>query len=181
MQISKDEFACDRCARHFTPKVRGRRPLYCGQTCRQRSYEARRRAALQCDLPAAELAMTAAAPPVTRRLGPRPRCEAGRHRTVVHALRPDGVADPAGRRSTLCGTITRPDPLGRYFGDPVLKRPFCATCSWIDERFPLQRFIDPPADLSRVKHLLAGARLGVLRGDERARAELVARLYQFTV
>lgn len=33
---------CRWCPKRFKPLSRGRRPLYCSQSCRQRAYEARR-------------------------------------------------------------------------------------------------------------------------------------------
>lgn len=180
METKRGTFACERCAKSFTPLARGRKPLYCSHTCRQRAYEARRRGALQHHLPAsAELAFIAPRS-MPARLGPDPRYESGRHRQVVHALRPDGPADADHRRPTLCGALTRPDLAHRYFGDPRHGRPACRTCRVVAERFPPLQPIDPPADLSRVKHLLTGARLAVIRGDDTVRAQLLDQLYRLT-
>ena len=33
---------CKQCKRKFRPKAKGRRPLYCSDSCRQRAYERRR-------------------------------------------------------------------------------------------------------------------------------------------
>ena len=181
MELCPGLFACERCACEFVPKARGRRPLYCSHTCRQRAYEARRRAAFHQRLLTPSLAFPPSAPPSSPYLvRPKPRYEAGRHRQVVHALRPDGAANGSGHRPTLCGAITRPDAARRFFGDARIQRPSCEVCADVARRFPLTQAIDPPADLSRVKHLLAGGRSALLTGNATAQEHLLDELYRLT-
>ncbi|MEZ5265632.1 MAG: hypothetical protein R2755_28485 [Acidimicrobiales bacterium] len=183
MPVTSRQLTCHRCARTFERKPFGRRPLYCGRTCRQRAYEARRRGAEHLRLPAPELAF----PPAARShghhpiVGPSPHhYEPGHGRTATHALRPDGPADADGRRPTLCGTTARPLRVQRRFGvGPYLKRT-CTTCTAVAERFPLAQPIDPPAELSRLKHLLRNARGRVLDGDQQASRLLLEQLYRLT-
>lgn len=183
MPAANRQLTCHRCATTFERKPFGRRPLYCGRTCRQRAYEARRRGAEHLRLPAPELAF----PPTPHHHGrpadihPSPHhYEPGHGRTAVHALRPDGPADGHGRRPTICGTTAVPLRIRRHFGvGPYLKRT-CRTCTAVAERFPLAQPVDPAAELSRLKHLLRNARRPVLDGDEQASRQLLERLYRLT-
>ncbi len=40
--VTKALTKCKQCKRKFRPKAKGRRPLYCSDSCRQRAYERRR-------------------------------------------------------------------------------------------------------------------------------------------
>jgi hypothetical protein len=182
MQLTRDRFICEHCADAFTPKARGRRPLYCSRTCRQRAYEARRRAAYHLRRPAEQLAFPPARTERRRPAGrDRPRHEAGCHREIVHALRPDGPANHHGHRPTLCGALTRPFPSLRRFGDRTFPhwRP-CRTCSAIVDRYPLERPIEPSADLSRITYLLRASRHAIVAGHDAAKDGLLEQLVRLT-
>lgn len=184
MEIAYRRFACERCGHEFQPKALGRRPLYCGRTCRQRAYEARRRAAVHHRIltpsltPILTLIRPTAISPRRPPLSPPPRYEGGRRRQLLHALRPDGPANVSGERPTLCGTYSLPHPGRRYFGDPQSHIKACQTCTDVAQRFPLTQAIDPPADLSHIKHVLAGGLNGFLMGDHHRQTTTLLYLYR---
>ncbi|MFN0029964.1 MAG: hypothetical protein ACKV2O_22650 [Acidimicrobiales bacterium] len=181
MEILQRVFACERCGHEFEPKPLGRRPLYCGRTCRQRAYEARCRAAFHHRLLAPTL--TPALPPeiIPRQPPPPPRYESGRHRHLTHALRPDGPANANGERPTICGTYAVPKLSRWQFGDPRdHHRPQCRTCQAVARRYPPVRVIDPPADLSHIKHILAGGLNGFAIGDHHRQTTTLLYLYRLT-
>ncbi|MFN0026094.1 MAG: hypothetical protein ACKV2O_02745 [Acidimicrobiales bacterium] len=179
MQINRFLFACERCGQEFVPNALGRRPLYCGRTCRQRAYEARRRAAVQHLRLTPQLTPVLAEPVEPRVPRPEPRYEAGRNRRVIHALRVEGPADVNGDRPTLCGSFAQAEPTRRYFGDPRFQRQRpCRTCERVAERFPLKAPIVPPADLSHMKHVLAGGLAGFLADDPGRQRTTLLFLYR---
>jgi hypothetical protein len=137
--------------------MRGRRPLYCRRTCRQRAYEERRRGAFALGLPR---------PAVFERLHPDPKLyqagKGGEYLHVAHALRPDGCADRIGFRPTLCGT--RVSPTNRpFYPRAALGNQNCHTCVRVAEQFPLERRIDPLSDIGT-----ATALIGMLRATRSA-------------
>lgn len=171
--MSRDQtFRCHWCGASFARRHRvGRRPLYCAQTCRQRCYEHRRRAAFEAGLPAV--------PAVARTLPGPPAYEMGRNGDVRHALRPDGVRDGTGARPTLCGArahwVRRPFRPGLFVADWPSART-CQTCARIVARFPPARTLDPPSDLALMTALVARTRADYVSGRDLrpAVAELLA-------
>ena len=149
MQLSDVKFACEWCGKHFVRRhQRGRCPLYCNHTCRQRAYEARRRGACTLGLPK---------PTVVERLREHPKCYqagvGGMYLHLSHALRPDGAADRIGFRPTLCGARVKPTLRPFYVNAPPSFHN-CATCDWIAARFPPVRNIDPAADIGTATSLI---------------------------
>jgi hypothetical protein len=156
--VHDDLIQCARCAIVFPrPHRTGRRPIYCSHTCRQRAFEARRRAAYHHCLPL---------PAPRRRARPHTQnYEAGRTGGIRHALRPDAPPARDGRRPTLCGTHANITTRQRFGAPgPVLGRD-CRTCTRIATRHPLAQPLDPAADLAELKHLLLGARSSHRTGD----------------
>jgi hypothetical protein len=148
MEISEDRFVCEWCAHPFARRYeRGRRPLYCGHTCRQRAYEERRRGAWMVGLPK---------PTVTRRLRPLPKHYqsgvGGEKHRVVHAMRPDGAADYIGFRPTLCGARVKPSPFPFY--EQATRRSHCETCTRVARDWPPERNIDPVGDVGTATSLI---------------------------
>jgi hypothetical protein len=165
MQLSEFDFACEWCGTEFVrPHQRGRRPLYCTRTCRQRAYEDRRRGACVLGLPK---------PTVADRLHPTPaRYQAGvggPYLNKVHALRPDGAADCIGFRPTLCGASVKPSPQPFYEHDT--RKHNCLTCRRMAERFTPARRIEPLSDIGT-----AMALFGRLRSARHAPEEELRRL-----
>jgi hypothetical protein len=159
MQLSELEFICEWCGRPFARRhLRGRCPLYCTRTCRQRAYEERRRGAIALGLPKAI---------VMERLHPTPKHYqagmGGQYMDVAHAVRPDGCADKIGFRPTLCGTSV--NPVNRPFYAHVTGRgkKNCGTCARVAQRFPLEHRIDPVSDIGT-----ATALIGMLRATRHA-------------
>ena len=158
METDVDQFICLWCGTTFQRRyLVGRKPCYCHRSCRQRAYEARRRAALVAAHPQAR-------PAIPRRPRP-PHYEAGRRRHIVHALRPDGLPDPFGRRITLCGTYAagiRP-PYGPLYEHG---RRHCRTCDRIVGGHPPPRPIDPPRDLAVLTNLARRLQADLLTGAD---------------
>ncbi len=149
MQLDRGTYRCDHCGDHFPrPNLCGRKPSYCGRTCRQRAYEHRRRGQLRVGLPTIDL--------VPARPDPRrtPRYEAGASRGRFHQLRPEGLPDPRRRRPTLCGTYARPLPANAH---PAKMHP-CRTCRRVADRHPAASFHDPAADVAVLRTVLARLR-----------------------
>ncbi|MFN0028707.1 MAG: hypothetical protein ACKV2O_16225 [Acidimicrobiales bacterium] len=178
MELAYRVFGCERCGREFEPKALGRRPLYCSRTCRQRAYEARRRAAVHHRLLTPTLTPVLPSGVPSRRPPVPPRYEGGRNRKILHALRPDGPANHNGERPTLCGTYCLPHPGRRYFGDPQSHQRPCRTCDEVTGRFPLTHPIDPSADLSHLKHVLAGGLHGFLTDNHHRQTATLLFLYR---
>jgi hypothetical protein len=166
-----DRIQCARCGIVFPRRHRtGRRPIYCSHTCRQRAYEARRRAAYHHHL-------GTPAPP--RPTNPFTTFyEAGRRGGIRHALRPDQPVNLDRRRQTLCGTHVW--TLSRHrFGvaNPPLGRD-CRTCSAIAAAYPLTRPVDPSPDLAEIKHVLLGFKAAFThRRDGKALRHALEHLY----
>ena len=166
-----DRIHCARCGivfprRHLT----GRRPIYCGRTCRQRAYEARRRAAYHHHLP------LPTAPP----MGANPRAylyEAGRRLGIRHALRPDQPATVDHRRQTLCGTHVWSVSRRRFGGRELGLGRDCHTCTRIAATYPLRQPLEPSPDLARLKHVLLSQRASWLTGGPESARETLERLY----
>ena len=153
-----DEYLCIHCGTGFPRRRhRGRKPQYCSPSCRQRSYEARRRGAFEAGLPVV--------PVVPRLGGPRtPRYEAGFSTHRVHALRTEGVADRRGFRPTLCGAWA--GPIRHLFLEHRDDRSTtCATCLAVVERYPPPHRPDPVRELPALRAVLRRD-----RADELAQA-----------
>jgi hypothetical protein len=166
-----DRIHCARCGIVF-PRRRllGRRPIYCGRTCRQRAYEARRRAAYHHHLHLPQL-------PPARATGHTTLYESGLRNGVRHALRPDQPVNADHRRQTVCGTHVWSLSRLRFGGPKVgLGRP-CATCTRIAAAYPLTRPLDPPSDLARLKHVLLAERATWLSGGPEAAQATLELLY----
>ena len=147
MEISHNVFSCERCRSTFPRRSRtGRKPLYCGQVCRQRSYEARRRGALEIGFPA---------PPARWPKSPWPDGYWGGYgprRKVHHALRLDAV--PNGRRlATLCGTWGFDS--GRPFGFPLKTAKTCRTCTYVASLKPTPPWRDAHLELPAMNAMAA--------------------------
>jgi hypothetical protein len=173
MEIGYDDFACEWCAKGFVRRYqRGRRPLYCGRTCRQRAYEERRRGAWALGLPK---------PTMTRRLRTHPKHyqsgTGGRMGTVVHALRPDGAADFIGFRPTMCGTRVKPSP--HPFYEHANRRRHCETCTRVATQFPPERDIDPVADVGTALSLIGTLRATRFAPEAILRAQVDEMLATF--
>jgi hypothetical protein len=154
MQLDEWKFGCNWCGKRFVrPHERGRRPLYCTRTCRQRAYEERRRGAFVVGLPK---------PILIERLRPvAAHYQAGiggPYLNVAHALRPDGAPDYIGFRPTLCGAYVKPSIRPFYEDHPLSGRPNCATCASVARRHPAARLIDPPVDIGTATALIGGLR-----------------------
>ena len=154
MQLTEFKFQCEWCGSLFPRRhMRGRRPLYCNRSCRQRAYEERRRGAFAVGLPKAV---------VLDHLNPDPKLyqagKGGAYQHIAHALRPDGCADRIGFRPALCGARVSPCNRPFYPRAPLGANKNCATCVRVAEQFPLQRRIDPLSDIGT-----ATAMIGMLR------------------
>jgi hypothetical protein len=144
METESGLFVCLWCGTAFgRRRLSGRKPCYCDRSCRQRAYEARRRGAICAGHPHA--------PPATPHQKQTPRYEAGRRLGITHALRPDGLPDPRGRRVTLCGTYS--SAIRPPFGALDVTRDICRTCDRIAEQHPPPRQIDPPRDVAVLTNL----------------------------
>lgn len=154
MQLSEFNFRCEWCGVDFIrAHERGRRPLFCRRTCRQRAYEERRRGALALGLPRATMFELVHPDPKHYQAG-----VGGEYQHVVHALRPDGCADNIGFRPALCGSRVKPCNRPFYIGFPLSCRINCITCSKVADQFPLERRIEPLSDIGT-----ATALIGMLR------------------
>jgi hypothetical protein len=165
MQLSEFKFRCEWCGVDFSRRhPRGRRPLYCKRTCRQRAYEERRRGAFALGLPKATM---------FERLHPDPKLYqagmGGEYQHIAHALRPDGYADTIGFRPSLCGARVNPSNRPFYPDASLSGRRNCVTCARVANRFPLERRIDPLSDIGT-----ATAMIGMLRAT-RGSPEAVLR------
>jgi hypothetical protein len=165
MQLSEFDFVCEWCGKPFIrPHMRGRRPLYCTRTCRQRAYEDRRRGACRLGLPK---------PTVPQWLHPEPtRYQAGiggPYLNVTHAMRPDGPADCTGFRPTLCGAVVKPSPRSFYENDT---RRNCETCTRVAQRFKLPRRIEPISDIGTATSLFGRLRAARFAPDDELRREV---------
>jgi hypothetical protein len=187
MTTTREEvLTCVWCARSFVRSRVGRRPIYCRPTCRQRSYEDRRRCGHRAGFPVPE-GHSASAP---RALGgglvpvgsppARPAYEGGAVNGRWHALRPESPTDARGQRLTLCGArarrIRRPfDAVSSRRPGPDI-RPPCATCIHLATSHPAPRCIDASADLALVTAAVArcrafGASAAAAADEARARDE----------
>ena len=150
MELSHANFRCDWCAIVFPRRhLIGRKPLYCRSTCRQRAYEARRRAALQHSFPALP------PKPIASKLPkPVPRHDIGLSATTIHSLRGAGSPDADGRRPTRCGTYARPQ-VGHFgeYSNPF-KRKLCKACVSLETRYPPVARADPLRDAAHFADLL---------------------------
>lgn len=148
METEPDRFACSWCAHRFARRhLVGRKPVYCGRSCRQRAYEARRRGALVPEHP-----RPTPVPP----LRDAPAYEAGRRLRLVHALRPDGFPTRYNARPTLCGAWAH--AIRRPFGHPPERGRSCRTCERVAGAHPPTRAIDPGRDLAIVTALVGRLR-----------------------
>jgi hypothetical protein len=155
METHLDHFICLWCGDHFERRyLMGRKPCYCRRTCRQRAYEARRRAALVARHPKAP-----PTPPSRRSLV---RYEAGQRYGITHALRPDALPDRIGRRGTLCGTYA--SAIRPPFGTLDARRRNCLSCERIAQRHPPPRAIDPPRDVAVLTNLARRLQVDLLTG-----------------
>ena len=164
MQLSDHQFVCEWCGHGFARRhERGRRPLYCDHTCRQRAYEHRRRGASVVGLPKASTVEPLRPDPKHYQSG-----VGGEYLNVAHGLRPDGCADYIGFRPTLCGTRVKPSPWPFY--EQSDDRRHCETCTKIARRFPPERKIDPLADVGTAIGLI-----GMLRAVRGASEEVLRK------
>lgn len=148
MQLNADLYVCQWCACGFHRRHhRGRKPVYCHRTCRQRAYEARRRAALVAAHPRL--------PPIHRSKN-RPAYEGGRNRYLVHALRPDGFPAHNGFRPSLCGAWAH--PIRPAFGPVPVGGRNCRSCDVIADRHPPGRAVDPGRDVAVLTTLVGRLR-----------------------
>ncbi|MFN0089755.1 MAG: hypothetical protein ACKVWR_05710 [Acidimicrobiales bacterium] len=167
MEIAKNTFACRWCATVFPRRVLcGRKPHYCGRSCRQRAYEHRRRGRAEHGRPRPTLVEP------LRGMRRAPAYEAGVHLGPRHALRVDGIADRRRLRPTLCGALARPVP---YPFSPV-DHTACRTCRRVAERFPAPRELQVSNDLALVTALFAHFRRERARPRRRPLAALVDEL-----
>lgn len=173
MEIRHNHFACNWCGTTFDRRVIcGRKPHYCGPTCRQRAYEARRRAAHQHALPARVDSPRRSPPPI--------RYEGGVTRWHSHALRRTGPVDLSGRRTTLCGASARTSRIP-FFDQHDKLWPACRTCCRLADQFPPDRQIDPPVELAHVGNLVESLRWAQAHApDHVLRAEVGTLLARFT-
>ncbi len=149
MQLDRGTYRCDHCGDGFPRRhLCGRKPLYCGRTCRQRAYEHRRRLQLRVGLPTIDVVP---AQPDPRRA---PRYEPAASRGRCHLLRPEGLHDPRRRRPTLCGTYARPLPSN---AQPA-KMTACRTCQHVAHRHPPTHFHDPAIEVAVVRTLVGRLR-----------------------
>jgi hypothetical protein len=165
-----DRIPCARCGNVFPrPHDRGRRPIYCTRTCRQRAYEARRRAAYRHHL---------RLPALPRRArGDAWFHEAGRRGGIRHALRPDQPRRHDRARQTVCGTHVWAMSRHRFgMPDPKIGRD-CKVCTRIVQAYPLCRPLDPAPDLAELKHILLAHRAGFLTDDPLVLREAFDHLY----
>jgi hypothetical protein len=158
METTRDHFTCLWCGTAFLRRHPcGRKPCYCTHTCRQRAYEARRRGLHDPGRPAA------APPSRSSTLPTRRSYEAGRRYHLRHALRPDGLPDPAGRRVTLCGTYAAPIRPPFDLPDRSPHR-HCHVCLGIAARHPPPRTIEPSRDLATLTNLASRLRADLVTG-----------------
>jgi hypothetical protein len=154
MQLSEVEFACEWCGNHFVRRhQRGRHPLYCTRSCRQRAYEERRRGAYTLGLPKATMVDWLHPTPKHYQAG-----MGGQYLTIAHALRPDGAADRIGWRPALCGARVRPANRPFYVQGPLSGNRNCETCTSVAHRFPPQHRIEPLSDIGTVLAMIARLR-----------------------
>jgi hypothetical protein len=150
MQLTEG-FACDWCGREFVRRYdRGRRPLYCTRTCRQRAYESRRRGALSFGLPKPTF--------ILHRRPAKARYQGGVggfYLHVCHALRPDGAPDHIGFRPSLCGAYVKATPHPFFPERAPSGRQNCETCEAVARRHPPDRLIDPVIDVGSATALIA--------------------------
>jgi hypothetical protein len=159
MQITEFGFVCEWCGVDFIrPHLRGRRPLYCKRTCRQRAYEERRRGAFALGLPKATYCELLHPEPKLYQAG-----MGGEYQHVAHALRPDGCGDNIGFRPSLCGARVNPSSRPFFPGMKRSGRRNCVTCTDVANRFPLERRIEPIIDIGT-----ATAFMGMLRATRGA-------------
>ncbi|MPY96328.1 MAG: hypothetical protein GEV08_25670 [Acidimicrobiia bacterium] len=170
METQNGRFMCVHCGIGFPrPNRTGRKPQYCGASCRQRAFEARRRAALHAGFPVA-------GPPPTRRERRPDRYESGLTARRRHALRDEGFPDPWGRRQTLCGSWAR--PTATLFGEHrESDRPTCLTCQEIVVLHPPRGRPDPLRELPAMRALLRRARADLLAAGPPA--EAIADLFRY--
>jgi hypothetical protein len=148
MQIELGLYVCQWCAHRFPRRHHlGRKPVYCGRTCRQRAYEARRRAALVAGHPRL--------PPIHRSRA-APAYEGGRNGPLIHALRPDGFPARNGYRQGLCGAWAHAiRPTFGYVRQPDRNS---RSCSAIAQRYPPVRAVDPARDVAVLTTLVGRLR-----------------------
>ena len=180
MQIIADLFTCHRCASSFKRRhTIGRKPLYCGPVCRQRSYEARRRAAYQEDLPAVPAQYRRSARPPAfdggftglSKLNPSPALR------VHHALRQSCLTQ--GRlRETLCGAFARPS--GHLYHRRRRRIRPCRSCESIAARYPPSRYVDPPIEHWALLAFAEQLRVPLRRGDGASLRRAAATLLSAT-
>lgn len=149
MHHERGVYHCDHCGDRF-PRANlcGRKPHYCSRTCRQRSYESRRRLLLRVGRPVTDLVPVQ---PMSRR---PPRYESASSRGRGHLLRTEGMPDRRRFRPTLCGTYARPLPAN---ANPNTL-PACRTCAGVARRHPPMHFHHPATDVAVLRSLVARLR-----------------------
>lgn len=164
MELERGVFRCDHCGEEFPRRnLCGRKPQYCTRSCRQRSYEARRRLQLRHGRPVTEL--VAAHGWLRRPVTYEPGTSRGRR----HLLRPEGMPDPRRFRPTLCGTYARALP----FNVTPRSGDHCGTCTRVADRHPPDRPFDASTDAAVLRTLAARLRV------PRETSEVVDRLLDY--
>jgi hypothetical protein len=158
--VAANRRQCGWCTGTFAIARRPGRPrIYCSQACRQRAYERRRGLGV---LPPPDRLYTRPGGPLVH-LSPQPgRYEGGRAAGVtgkLHAMRPADVADPVGRRLTLCGLLahTTTRPFSPLYDDA------CSTCARVSHVRPAGRPIRISNDLAALRSMLDGAAVELSR------------------
>ena len=147
MQLTVDLYVCQWCAHRFHRRHHlGRKPVYCRRTCRQRAYEARRRAALVAGHPRL--------PPIHRSRA-APAYEGGRNGPLIHALRPDGFPARNGYRQG--SAAPGPTPSGQRSATPGSRTGTVAPAATSPSAIRRSEPSIPPATSPSSPHWSAGS------------------------
>ena len=151
---------CPWCSTRFEAVYRPGRPrIYCGLSCRQRSYERRRGLGV---LPSPDRVIMTDSGPLAQLPNRFPGYERGYAWGLdgrAHAMRPAGITEKGERRPALCGALARPVP--RCFNRAAIES--CRTCATVERVRPSARAVYPSADLAALRWLLDGAAIEASR------------------